>query len=123
MVSWFNWAQKNSLGVERMEELILVTGCTLVASWAAATLVDNTMEGEISLASRTLNNGGASFVWSNIRGPMVFHNSHFDPVSCPGYVYSAYTDFSLLWKVKLTHNSGSMRLHQGIPGKAQFLPD
>jgi hypothetical protein len=88
VVSWFNWAQKNRLGVERMEELILVSGCTLVASWAAATLVDNTMESEISLASRPLNNGGASFVWSNIRGPVVYHNSRFDPVSFPGYVYS-----------------------------------
>jgi hypothetical protein len=99
VVSWFNWAQKNRLGVERMEELILVSGCTLVASWAAATFVDYTMDAEISisLASRTLSNGGASFVWSNIRGNVVHHNSRFDPVSSPGYVYLACTDFSLLY--------------------------
>ena len=123
VVSWFNWAQKNRLGVERMEELILVSGCTLVASWAAATLVDNTMESEISLASRTLNNGGASFVWSNVRGPVVYHNSRFDPVSSPGYVYSARTDFSVVWKAKPAHNSGPMCLHQGIPGKAHLFQD
>ena len=44
VVSWFNWAQKNKLGVERMEDLILVTGCTLVTSWAAAAFEDNTIE-------------------------------------------------------------------------------
>ena len=40
---WFNWAQNNKLGVERMEDLIFVSGCTMVTSWAAAAAsVDNT---------------------------------------------------------------------------------
>jgi hypothetical protein len=39
VVSWFTWGQKNKLGVDRMEDLILVTGCTLVSSWAAAAFV------------------------------------------------------------------------------------
>jgi hypothetical protein len=34
--SWFRWSKKMKLPVERMEDLILVTGCTLVSSWAAA---------------------------------------------------------------------------------------
>jgi hypothetical protein len=54
-----------------MEDLILVSGCTLVISWGAATSVENAAE--ISLASRALNNGGASFVWSNIQGPVAYH--------------------------------------------------
>jgi hypothetical protein len=83
---WFNWAQKNNLGVERMGDLILVSGYTLVTSWAAAAFVDDTMDAEITLASRTLNNGGASFVWSNIRGRVLYHNSRFEPVRSPGYV-------------------------------------
>lgn len=69
VVSWFIWAQKNQLGVERMEDLILVSGCTLVTTWAAAVFMDHTTSTEISLASRTLSNGGASFAWSNVRGP------------------------------------------------------
>lgn len=85
VVNWFTWAQKNQLGVERMEDLILVSGCTLVTTWAAAVFTDHTMNAEISLASRTLSNGGASFVWSNVRGPIVHHNSRFDPVRSPGY--------------------------------------
>jgi hypothetical protein len=101
VVSWYTWAQKNKLGVERMEELILVSGCTLVTSWAAAVFVDNTMKAEISLASRTLNNGGASFVWSNNQGAVVYHNSRSDPVRSLGYVYLAGTYFFCCMESKI----------------------
>jgi hypothetical protein len=84
--SWFTWAKKNRLGVERVEDLILVSGCTLVTSWAAAAFVDDAMDAEISLKSRTFNSSGASFVWSNIRGSVLYHNSHFEPVRPPSYV-------------------------------------
>ena len=84
--NWFTWAQKNRLGVEGVEDLILVSGCTLVTSWAAAASVDDTMDAEITLANTTLNNGGASFVWSNIQGLVLYHNSRFEPVRSPGYV-------------------------------------
>jgi len=85
VVSWFIWAQKNQLGVERMEDLILVSGCTLVTTWATAVFTDHTMHAEISLANKTLRNGGASFVWSNVRGPIVHQHNRFDPVRSPGY--------------------------------------
>jgi len=52
-----------------MEDLILVSGCTLVSSWAAAAFVYSTMEAKLSLARRTLSNGGDFFVWGNIREP------------------------------------------------------
>lgn len=84
IVIWFTWALNNKLGVNRLEDLILVSGCTLVTSWAAAVTVENDMEAEISLAVRTLSNGGADFDWSDIRGPVIFHNSHFDQVRSPG---------------------------------------
>ena len=119
VVNWFNWTQKNRLGVDRMEDLILVTGYTLVGSWAAAVVVDNNIEAEISLATRALPNGGAKFVWSNIRGPVAYHNSRVDQVRPPGYVYSACTNFLfVVWKGS---HSGSMRLYQGIPSKAPFF--
>ncbi|KAF8496689.1 hypothetical protein F5888DRAFT_1701790 [Russula emetica] len=79
VVSWFTWTQNKRLGVDRIEELILVSGCTLATSWAAAAFVDNTMDAEISLASRTIgDNGGASFSWRNMQGPVQHHNSPFD---------------------------------------------
>ena len=80
------------LGVKRVEDLILVSGCTLVTSWAAAAFVDDAMDAEISLASRKLNNGGASFVWSNIRGSILYHNSRFELVrSVPQATFSRLT--------------------------------
>jgi hypothetical protein len=82
-VRWFNWAQNNKLGVERMEDLILVSGCTMATSWASAAFVDDTSEAEISLASRLLSNVGASFVWDNVRGRVSYHNSRFNPVCSP----------------------------------------
>ena len=95
VVIWFNWAQKNKVGIERMEDLILVSGCTLVASWAAATFVENNTEAEISLASRALGNGGLNFVWSKNRGPVDHRNSCLYQVRSPGHVYMACTDFFL----------------------------
>src|SRR6266403_504850 len=86
VVSWFTWAQKNRQGVERMEDLVLVSGCTLVSSWAAAAFVYNTMEAKVSLARGTLNNGGESFVWGNIRGAVEYHDSDINPVRSPGFV-------------------------------------
>jgi hypothetical protein len=82
IVSWFNWAQNNKLGVERMEDLILVTGYTLVTSWAAAVFYDDTMPVDatsISLHAQKFDRGGAQYFWSNIRGNVEYHNSHFDP--------------------------------------------
>jgi len=67
VVSWFTWAQNNKLGVERLEDLILVSGLTLVTSWAAAVFMDNNMEAEITLTSRTRSDGGASFVGERFR--------------------------------------------------------
>ena len=105
-----------------MEELILVTGCTLVTSWAAAVFMDNNIEAQISLASNTPNNGGASLVWREIRGPVVYRNSRFDPVRSLGYVYLARIEFFfVVWKAESTHDSGSMRLHSGLPRKARPL--
>ena len=91
--TWFTWAQRKGLGVERMEDLILVTGCTLVTSWAATAFVDH-RDAEISLAIHPLR-GGESINWSKTQGSVLHHNSHFDPVRVcsPSYVYSFCTDY------------------------------
>jgi hypothetical protein len=83
VASWFNWSRDRGLPVERMEDLVLVYGYTLVNSWAAAAFDDHAADAQISLTSRMLNNGGASFHWSNIRGIVEYHDSQLDPVSSP----------------------------------------
>jgi hypothetical protein len=79
-----------------MEDLILVSGCTFVSSWAAAAFVDKTMEAKISLTRRTLGNGGECFVWGNKRGAVEYHDGT-NLVRYPGIVYSTCTDFSFLY--------------------------
>ena len=65
-----------------MEDLILVSGCTMVTSWGAVACVDKT-RAKISLTIKTLSNVGASFVWKNVRGHVSYHDSRSDPVRSP----------------------------------------
>ena len=76
--SWFKWSKDKGLPVRSMGDLVFVHGCTLVTSWAAAAFDDHRVDAQVSLTSRTLGNGGASFVWSNIRGTVEYHDSHLD---------------------------------------------
>jgi hypothetical protein len=92
--NWFRWSKEMDLSVEQMEDLILVTGCTLVTSWAAAVFgghrdmpVDS-YPMAISLEAENSNDGGAQFFWRNNRGNVEYHNNRFDPVRFPGYVFS-----------------------------------
>ncbi|KAI0285690.1 hypothetical protein BC826DRAFT_113534 [Russula brevipes] len=79
VASWFAWSQKNRLGVERMEDLILVTGCTLAKSWAIAAFCDPTTKSKVSLLVQPHDDGRASFTWRNIHGSVMNDNSRHDP--------------------------------------------
>jgi len=87
VVSWFEWSRKIGLGVKRMEDLILVTGRTLVTSWAAAAFQGRSGSGsaEVSLIERPHQNG-ISLEFNNIRGDVVRHCSRINPVRPPYYV-------------------------------------
>ena len=80
VVSWFKWSKERKLPVKRIEDLVLVYGCTMVDSWAAAAFDDNAAGAQVSLSSITLGNGGAKFEWSRKRGTVHIHNSQLDPV-------------------------------------------
>jgi hypothetical protein len=96
--NWFRWSKEMLLPVEQMEDLIFVTGCTLVTSWAAAAFDDHEPTDDhmsvdsdvttISLETRKSDGGGAQFFWRNIRGNVEYHDSGFDPVRSAGYVFS-----------------------------------
>jgi hypothetical protein len=81
--NWFATAQEEHQDVEHMEDIILVSGCTLVTSWAAAVFHDDSLEVKISLRSKALENGGAEFQWGpDIVNPsgVPRHNSLPPPV-------------------------------------------
>ena len=69
--NWFSFAQKRRLDVERMEDLILVTGCTLVTSWGVAAFVDSTQDAEVLLKFR-----GPVFDWREIRPSVAYQSSN-----------------------------------------------
>jgi len=84
VVSWFDWSKKIGLGIDRMEDLILVSGRTLVTSWGAAVFLDHGLEeAAISLADHALPNGGGRFVWGNINRVVPHHNSQLESVRSP----------------------------------------
>jgi hypothetical protein len=92
--NWFSLCRQHRLGVQRMEDLILVTGCTLVTSWGVAAFVDRTLAAELSLRTQPINDGRASFDWRMIRPGVVYHNSHQDPVRSLIHTTTASADAS-----------------------------
>ena len=117
--SWFEWSRKIGLGVERMDDLILVTGRTLVSSWAAVAFADETREAEISLAVQALPNGGTSFVWSKIHGTVAYHHSRLDPVCPICFIYFPCANFLLSSsKEQSIPYNEPMCLYQGLPSSA-----
>jgi len=72
--SWFFFAQRRGL-VERMEDLILVSGCTLVTSWAVTTFDDNT-GAEVSSKFQTPSGSRARFGSREVRPSLTYQNGH-----------------------------------------------
>jgi hypothetical protein len=98
----------------------------LVTSWAAAAFDDFATGAQVSLANRTLKNGGASFVWSNIYETVECHDSQLDAVRFSLLVYilllgavvlTFFSPFVLL-KENSIRTPESVHLHQVHPSKA-----
>ena len=68
--SWFSFARRRRLSVQRPEDLILVTGCTLVTSWGTAAFVDRTIDAEVSVTFR-----GTNFDWYENSPSVRYKNS------------------------------------------------
>ena len=84
--SWYSFAVQKRLDVERMEDLILVTGCTLVTSWGVAAFVDSTQDAEVLLRFR-----GNAFGWREIRPSVACQNS--DRVRLHSQIAVSFTKF------------------------------
>jgi hypothetical protein len=84
--SWYSFAVRKRLDVERMEDLILVTGCTLVTSWGVAAFVDSAQDAEVLLRFR-----GNMFDWRETRPSVACQNSH--PVRLHRQIAVSFTNF------------------------------
>jgi hypothetical protein len=98
IIWWFRWSKDKGLPVKCMADLVFVYGCTLVTSWAAAAFDDDAAGAQVSLASRTLNNGGASFYWSKIHGTVEYHDSQLDPVCSLRFLPLPFSDPILFYQ-------------------------
>jgi hypothetical protein len=94
--SWFSFAQRHGLSVQRMEDLILVSGCTLVTSWgvAAFQVVDSTLDAALAMRSRTHRVGGATFDWREIHPSVAYQNSQQGPVRFLGHITALFANSS-----------------------------
>jgi len=65
--SWFDWSRNEDLPVERMEDIILVTDCTLVTLWAAAAFIGRSETAKTALVPQPQDSSGPSFEWAKFR--------------------------------------------------------
>jgi len=78
--SWFHWSKTEKLPVERMEDLNLVTECTLVTLWAAAAFIGRSETAKIALLPPSQDLSGQSFEFRNFEGDVTHNCSYFDSV-------------------------------------------
>ena len=74
--SWFAFARNLGLGIERMEEIILVTGCDLTKSWANIAFLGNQYDSQVSFGVRVENRDpkvSYQFLPENARGAVLHH--------------------------------------------------
>ena len=57
IVRWFAFSQNLGLGIERMEEIILVTGCDRTRSWTNVAFLGNSVDSRVSFGVRVEVNG------------------------------------------------------------------
>ena len=51
---WFAWAQDLGVGIDRMEDIILVTGAHLTRSWANAAFLEGQTNGRVSFEAQVV---------------------------------------------------------------------
>ena len=55
--NWFNFARKLELGIEEMEDIILVTGCDLTRSWTNIAFLGGEVDAQVSFGVDVRVNG------------------------------------------------------------------
>jgi hypothetical protein len=73
--TWFAFARRLGLGIEQMEEIILVTGCDHTKSWTNVTFLGNNVDARVSFGVNAVDgpNPSINFQFSpeKVRGAVV----------------------------------------------------
>jgi len=78
--SWFDWSRNEKLPAERIEDLILVTECTLVTLSTAVAFIGRSGTAKIALVPPSQDLSGQSFELSNFEGDVAHNCSYLDSV-------------------------------------------
>ena len=73
--SWFAFARKLRLGIEQLEEIILVTGCDRTRSWTNVAFLGNQVDGDAQVSFGV-----------RVEGPDTSINFQFSPENAQGAV-------------------------------------
>lgn len=73
---WFGIARRENLDVDRMEDIILVTGCSMVTAWGVAAFMDNLSEPEVWLKAQTAATGTPTFDWRVVRSGVIYGDGY-----------------------------------------------
>jgi hypothetical protein len=95
--SWFDFAEENYDRFGDVENIVLVTGYTVVKSWAAAVSVIRKSDAKISLESQSLPNERMNLQWhveDNFAGVVPRHTSVQGQVCCLGHIDATHTNLS-----------------------------
>jgi hypothetical protein len=87
--SWLSFAQSRKLEVERTEDLIFVTGCTLVTSWGIAAFVDAGLGEDAELEMKFQTRRGDNFDWHEIHPTVTHKNKYQGSVRFLGHMIAA----------------------------------
>jgi len=74
--SWFAFARNLGLGVQQMEEIILVTGCDLTRSWTNIAFLGGQVDAEVSFRVKVEESNTSinfQFLPENARGAVLRH--------------------------------------------------
>ena len=66
--SWFAFAESLGLGVDSMEDIILVTGRHRARSWVIATFSDSQPGAHVSFGTEAFDDSGVDLEWRDARG-------------------------------------------------------
>ena len=70
--SWFTFARNLGLGIEQMEDIILVTGCDRTISWTNVAFLGNQADAQVSFGVKADGpNTSVKFQFGNTRGAVL----------------------------------------------------
>jgi hypothetical protein len=83
--NWFAFARRLGLGIEQMEEIILITGCDRTTSWTNVTFLGNNVDAQVS------------FGVNAVGGPNPSINFQFSPEKVRGAVVNRGPEGTVRW--------------------------